>query len=93
MPFLASCGSEFVAPKCILRRDQFVRGALDGVESFRRAQAVRTDIARFAFDLLLDAGDADLEKLVEIRAEDGEEFDPLDQRLRRDPALLRGRGG
>ena len=34
-----------------------------------------------AVDLLLDAGHADLEKLVEVRGEDGEELDPLQQRL------------
>ena len=65
-----------------MRRDQLVHDALNGVKRFRRAQSVRADIARLAFDLLLDAGDANLEKLVEVRAEDGEEFDPLDQRLR-----------
>ena len=57
---------DLVIPKRILRRDQLVRDALDGVEGFRRAQAVRPDIARLAFDLLLDAGDANLEKLVEV---------------------------
>ena len=74
---------QLIAPECVLRRDQLMHGALDGVEGVRRRQPVRADIARFAFDLLLDPGDADFEKLVEIRADDGEEFDPLDQRLRR----------
>ena len=74
---------QFVVPERVLRGDQLVHESLDGVECFRRAHAIRADIARLAFDLLLDAGDANLEKLVEIRAEDGEEFDPLDQRLRR----------
>ena len=60
-----------------------MRGALDGVEGIGRRQSIGPDIARFAFDLLLDAGDADLEKFVEIGTEDGEEFYPLDQRLRR----------
>src|SRR4029077_6918126 len=57
---------ELVIPKRILRRDQLLRDALDGVKYFCGAQSVRPDIARLAFDLLLDAGDANLEELVEV---------------------------
>ncbi len=74
---------QFIAPERILGRHHFVRGALDGVEGIGRRQSIRPDIARFAFDLLLDAGDTDLEKFIEIGTEDGEEFYPLNQRLGR----------
>ena len=60
---------DLVVPKRVLRRHQLVHLALDGVERFGRAQSVRPDVARLALDLLLDAGDADLEKLIEVRAE------------------------
>ena len=37
------------------------------------------DLARL--DLLAQAGDADLEELVEVAREDGQELDPLEQRV------------
>jgi hypothetical protein len=67
--------------KGVFGRDQFVRDPLDGVESLGRAHPVGGDVAGLALDLLFDPGDANLEKLVEVRAEDGQEFDALDQRL------------
>ncbi len=79
---LGERGREFVAPERILRGHHLVHGALDGVEGIGGRHPIRADIAGFAFDLLLDAGDANLEKLIEIRADDGEELDPLEQRLR-----------
>ena len=60
-----------------------MRDALDRVERFCRRHPVWADIARFALDLLLDPGDANLEELVKVRAEDRHELDALDQRLRR----------
>ena len=65
---------EIVAPERVLGSDQFVRGALNGIERFRGAHAVGADVTRLAFDLLFDAGDANFEKLVEVRAKDGENF-------------------
>src|SRR4029453_1900652 len=56
--------------------------SLNGVERFRGRHPVRADLARLALNLLFDSSDANLEKLVEIVAEDGHEFDPLHQRLR-----------
>jgi len=66
-----------------LGRDHLVRGPLDGVERFGGAQSVGAHVARFAFDLLFDAGDANLEKFVQVRAENRQEFDALNERLRR----------
>ena len=34
-----------------------------------------------AFDLLLEAGDAHLEELVQVRADDAEELHPFQQRV------------
>jgi hypothetical protein len=80
---LGQRGRDVVLPKCVFRGDQLPRGALDGVKELGGTQAIGPHVARFAFDLLLDPGDANLEKFVEISAEDGEELHPLDQRLRR----------
>ena len=74
---------QFIFPEIVLSGDQLVHQSLDGIERFRRRHAVGANIAGLALDLLFDAGDANLEKLIEIIAEDGHEFDPLDQRLGR----------
>src|ERR1041385_1538708 len=74
--------NELAVPERILFCDQLAHDALDVFENLRRSHAVGADFARLAFDLLFDAGDADLEKLVEVRAENAKEFYPLDQRLR-----------
>jgi hypothetical protein len=42
-----------------------------------------TDLGPLAVDLLFHDGNADLEKLVEIRAKDGEKFYALNERLGR----------
>src|SRR5439155_19815643 len=54
-----------------------------GVKCFRAGHPVGSNVTGLALDLLFDAGDANLEKLIEIVAEDGHELDPLDQRLGR----------
>src|SRR5262249_41092392 len=77
-PVLFQLWDQLLVEKVVLRRDQFVRQTLNLIKRFGRAQAVRSNVARLAFDLLFDAGDADLEKLVEIRTEDRKKLDPLD---------------
>ena len=54
---------------------------LDAIESLRRTQAVRTDVARLTRNLLLDPRDANLKKLIQVRTENRKKFDPLDERL------------
>src|ERR1700674_2050256 len=61
---------------------------LNLIKRLSRTQAIRPNIARFAFDLLFDTGDTDLEELVEVRAEDAKKLYPLDQRLGRVLRLL-----
>ncbi len=56
---------------------------LNLIERFGRTQAIRGNIAGFAFDLLFDTGDADLEKFVQVRAENAKKLYSLDQRLGR----------
>ena len=70
-------------PERVLLRHHLVRDAFDRFKRLRRTHPVGSDVARFARDLLLDAGDANLEKFIEIRADDPEKLDPLEQRLGR----------
>ena len=44
-----------------------------------RPSTLRSD--HVAFDLLLEPGHAHLEELVEVRADDAEELQPLEQRI------------
>jgi hypothetical protein len=53
------------------------------MERLTRAQSVRPDLAGLAFDLLFDAGDPNLEKLIQVRTENRKKFDAFDQRLGR----------
>ena len=80
---LCQLGQQFVLPQRALRRHQSAHCFLNTIECLRRTQPVRPDLARLAFDLLFDPSHADLEKLIQIRAEDGKELDPLDERLGR----------
>ena len=63
------------------RRRARARARARRVELFLGGPAVGRagDLARL--DLLLQAGDADLEELVEVAGEDGQELDPLEQRV------------
>ena len=72
---------DLFVPKGILLRHHLMHDALDGLKNLGRAHSVRSNIARLARDLLLDAGDANLEKLVEVRAHNSEKLDPFEQRL------------
>src|SRR5213595_3259810 len=56
---------------------------LNLIKRFGRTQAIRRNIAGFAFDLLFDTGDADLGKFVQVRAENAKKLYSLDQRLGR----------
>src|SRR6266436_10173050 len=61
---------------------------LNLINRFGRTQSIRSNIGRFAFDLLFNPSDADLEELVQVRAEDAKKLHPLDQRLGRVLRLL-----
>src|SRR5438477_9100974 len=72
---------QLLVPECILRRHQLAHHALDAVEGVGWAQSVRPEIARFAFDLLLDSSDPNLEELIQVRTENSEELDALNEWL------------
>ena len=55
----------------------------DGAEGFGPGQTVHRALHHLALDLLLQAGDADLEELIQVRANDAEELHPLQERVLR----------
>src|SRR6266513_41368 len=72
---------QLLVPECILLRHQLAHDALDAVEGVGWAQSVRPKIARFAFDLLLDSSDPNLEELIQVRTENRKELDALNKGL------------
>src|SRR5260370_16911247 len=76
-------GKQFLVPECILRPDQLAHNALDAVESIGRTQSVRTKMACLAFDLLLDSSHPNFKELIQVRAKNRKELDPLNEWLRR----------
>jgi len=78
---LGEGGDDFIIPEGVGGVLEIVHASLDSLEDFGRREAIGADIRGATIDLLFDAGDADLEELVEVRGEDREEFDPFEQRL------------
>ena len=66
----------------VLVGDQRVRLAAHRLEHFGGAPRIRAGIVQAELDALLETGDADLEELVEVRRDDGDEAQPLEQRHR-----------
>ena len=60
----------------------------DGAERLGGGQAVHAALDHLALDLLLEAGHAHLEELVQVRADDAEELHPLQQRVLRVERLV-----
>jgi hypothetical protein len=67
----------------VLFVDQLVRPSVDGRELLGRPEAIGAVVLRLEprVELLLQAGDADFEELVQVGAEDGKKLDPLEQRV------------
>ena len=53
---------------------------MNGLQLLGDGQAVRAGLVRAELDALLEAGDADLEELVEVVRRDAQELEPLEQR-------------
>jgi hypothetical protein len=64
----------------VLARDQSRGAFVDGRQLLLGGHAVRTALGRAHLDQLLDAGDANLEELVEIARRDAQELQALEQR-------------
>jgi len=72
-------GNELLVPAAVLVVDEVVGGGADAFELLARREAVEAEIGGTGVGLLDEAGDADLEEFVEIRADDREEFDALEE--------------
>jgi hypothetical protein len=79
---------ELVRPARAERAREPLRLVADLRELLRRRDPVGGRLRHARGDLLLEAGDADHEELVEVRRDDGEEADALEQRVRRVLRLL-----
>jgi len=74
-------GEELLVPAAVLVLDEGCDDGVDAAELLAGAEALGDGLGRSVFHLLDEAGDADLEKLVEVGAEDGEEADALEERV------------
>jgi peroxiredoxin Q/BCP len=72
-------GEEVLAPAAELGVHHGLHAGMDGAESFLGGESVGGALGDGAFDLLFESGDADLEELVEVGADDAEEFDAFEQ--------------
>lgn len=70
---------EGIPPAGVLLLDHAADSFLDGAKGFGGSQAVDAAFDDFAFDLLFDAGHADLEEFVEVGAGNAEEFEPFEE--------------
>jgi hypothetical protein len=85
---LREFGNELLAPGLVhLAREDVGVGA-HAVEFFLWLESVGVLALQPCVDQLHDAGDADLEELVEVRARDRQELDAFEQRVRRVLRLL-----
>ena len=55
----------------------------DGGENFGGAEAIGTVNIASVVDELFEGGDADFKELVQVRTDDGEEFEPFEEGLGR----------
>ena len=73
----SQCRQQFLPPARVLLFDHAADPLVDGPKRLRGGQAVHAPFDGLAFDLLLEAGDADFEEFVEVGAGDAKELDPF----------------
>ena len=72
-------GAQFLPPAFVLAFDQLADAADHSAEGLRGGHAVGGAFHHVAFHLLLEAGDAHLEELVQVGTENAEELHPFQQ--------------
>ena len=93
--FARQSRQDILVEKLVLGRNEIVRFLRDLREDLHRGHAVRADGERSSLDLRLEAGNANLEKLIEVARHDAQEPQALEQRggatlrLRQHPAVER----
>jgi hypothetical protein len=76
-------GHQILFPAGVLVIDHLTNAARGGAKGFCGGKSIDAALDGIAFHLLLQAGDADFEKLIEVRADDAEEFQAFQQRILR----------
>src|SRR5262249_14205535 len=79
---------KLLMPAAVLILDQRRDDEMNAAQLLARTESVEARLVHAGIDRLDQAGDADLKKLVEIRADDGEELHPLQQGMARILRLL-----
>jgi hypothetical protein len=69
--------------KLVLVGNHSENAGADSGENFGGAEAVRTVNIASVVDELFEGGDANFEELVQVRTDDGEEFEPFEEGLGR----------
>jgi hypothetical protein len=77
---LSERGDDDVVEDAVLVGDEGVSDLPDTGELVLRGEAIGSDLKTFEVELLFDAGDADLEELVEVGAGDAEELEAFEDR-------------
>ena len=80
-PLLGEGRAELAAPQLRLRRVELDHAPAHLAERFWRRAAVGAADGQAGRDLIEEAGNANLEELVEVRREDPAELDALEERL------------
>ena len=88
MPCLASAGGNSSRQQAYCSAHHPPHALVIACKRLRRRQPVHAALDHAAFDLLLQAGDAHLEKLVEIGTDDAEELQPFQQGIGRVERLV-----
>jgi hypothetical protein len=78
---LGKGGEECFVKELVLVGDHAEDPGADGGEDFWGAETIRAMNIASVVDELFESGDADFEELVQVRADNGEEFQPFEQRL------------
>ncbi len=76
---IVELADQFLLEKVQGRPIQLVGDLARRGQHFRRGEAIREHFHDMRLHLLADAGDTHHEKLVHVRAEDGQELQPLEQ--------------
>jgi hypothetical protein len=74
--------AQFATPEAVLILDHAAHALRHERENLGGGASVHAALRHVAFHLLLEAGDANLEEFVEVRADDAEKLHALEQRVR-----------
>jgi hypothetical protein len=80
---LGKGGEEGFVEELVLVGNHAEDPCADGGENFGGAETIGPVNITSVVDELLEGGDADFEELVQVRTDDGEEFEPFEERLGR----------